>query len=171
MSDTTSQNPNTHSMIDFNIMINDLDLSEVALNGRNFTWSNRRPVPSFSKLDRVLLSHHWNSLATLPSLTDLTTPTSDHAPLNLKFKKIDNNTYRAFHFERHWFKFNDMMKLVSNAWLTPSPTINITHSILFRLKLVRTRATDWSRKKFNGYNKLTTRTKYIIQLLDRAEEH
>jgi hypothetical protein len=46
ISETTSQNPNTHAMLDFNIMIHDLELSEVRLNSRSFTWSNKRPIPS-----------------------------------------------------------------------------------------------------------------------------
>jgi hypothetical protein len=116
ISETTSQNPNTHTMLDFNNMIHDLELSEVRLNGRSFTWSNKKPIPSFSKLDIVLLFHHWNSLTNqIPTLTYLLAPTLDHAPLNLKFRKIDNNAYKAFHFERHWIKFTETKDLVNNA--------------------------------------------------------
>jgi hypothetical protein len=142
-SETTSRNPNTHSMLEFNNMIHDLELDETRLNGRCFTWSNKRPSSSFSNLDRVLLSHHWNSFANLiPTLTDLPTPTSDHALLSLKFKKIDNNSYRAFRFERHWFKYMEMQDLVNNTWNTPPSSRNITLTILFKLKLVRTTATN-----------------------------
>jgi hypothetical protein len=56
--DTTSINPNLHSMIDFNLLILDLQLQELPLIGRTYTCSNKRPQPSFSKLDRVFLSQH-----------------------------------------------------------------------------------------------------------------
>jgi exonuclease III len=50
-SESTSYNPNIHRMIEFNDMIDDLDLNEIQLFDRSFTWSNKRPNPSFSKLD------------------------------------------------------------------------------------------------------------------------
>jgi endonuclease/exonuclease/phosphatase family metal-dependent hydrolase len=87
VNDTTSANPNLHSIIDFNLLITDLQLQDLPLNGRIYTWSNKRPQPS-SKLDRIFLSQHWDNLASHnPYLFDLPTTTSDHAPLGLKLKK------------------------------------------------------------------------------------
>jgi hypothetical protein len=50
-SESTSYNPNIHRMIEFNDMIDDLDLNEIQLFDRSFTWSNKHPNSSFSKLD------------------------------------------------------------------------------------------------------------------------
>jgi hypothetical protein len=41
LSDSTSQNPNTHAMLDFNNVIHDLELNKIRLNDRSFTWSNK----------------------------------------------------------------------------------------------------------------------------------
>jgi hypothetical protein len=43
----------------FNAIIDHLDLREIALSGRQFTWANRRTIPTFEKLDRVLASVDW----------------------------------------------------------------------------------------------------------------
>ena len=40
----------------FNAVINSLDLKELELSGRKFTWANSLPVPTFERLDRVLVS-------------------------------------------------------------------------------------------------------------------
>ena len=39
----------------FNAVIDSLDLREVAMVGLQFTWANNHPVPTYEKLDRVLM--------------------------------------------------------------------------------------------------------------------
>ena len=43
----------------FNTNIESLDLREIELSGRKFTWAKSLPVPTFEKLDRVLASVEW----------------------------------------------------------------------------------------------------------------
>ncbi|WVZ73888.1 hypothetical protein U9M48_022145 [Paspalum notatum var. saurae] len=43
----------------FSTFINDLELSELVLTGRRFTWSNRREHPTLERLDRVLVTSDW----------------------------------------------------------------------------------------------------------------
>jgi hypothetical protein len=43
----------------FNDVINSLNLRELALSGRQFTWANRLQNPTYEKLDRVLVSKDW----------------------------------------------------------------------------------------------------------------
>ena len=43
----------------FNTIIESLDLREIELSGRKFTWANALPNPTFEKLDRVLASVEW----------------------------------------------------------------------------------------------------------------
>jgi hypothetical protein len=40
----------------FNAVINSLDLRELELSGRQFTWTNNLQVPKYEKLDRILVS-------------------------------------------------------------------------------------------------------------------
>ena len=56
----------------FNTTIESLDLREIELSGRKFTWANSLPVPTFEKLDRVLASVEWEQkfpLVTVQALT------------------------------------------------------------------------------------------------------
>jgi hypothetical protein len=43
----------------FNMIIESLDLREIELSGRQFTWANSLPIPTYEKLDRVLTSVEW----------------------------------------------------------------------------------------------------------------
>ena len=56
----------------FNAIIQSLDLREIDLSGRQFTWDNRRDTPTFEKLDRVLTSVEWEQKFPLVTVRTLT---------------------------------------------------------------------------------------------------
>lgn len=99
ITDTTGEVRNLRTMLDFNNFIDDIGLFEVQLQGRAFTWSNKRPSPTFSKLDRVLLSSHWNDCDASFDLRDLPATASDHVPLMLRITPHINPPKRHFKFE------------------------------------------------------------------------
>lgn len=77
-------------ILHFNTLIHGLHL-------QSHYWASNTPIPgantTLSKLDRVLLSSHWNSEplhSFLPILNDLPARTSDHTPLKLTSKNISN---------------------------------------------------------------------------------
>ena len=45
----------------FNAVTDSLDLREVHMTGRQFTWANSLPEPTYEKLDRVLMDTEWES--------------------------------------------------------------------------------------------------------------
>jgi exonuclease III len=65
----------------FNDCINDLALIELPLRDRQFTWSNRREIPTLIRLERIFINNSWNALFPSSSLASLTRDTSDHVPL------------------------------------------------------------------------------------------
>jgi hypothetical protein len=73
----------THWPFLFNVVIDSLDLREVTMVGRQFTWANSLPEPTYEKLDRVLMDSDWElkfplvSLRALPCIEAL----SDHTPI------------------------------------------------------------------------------------------
>ena len=52
----------------FNAVIDSLNLREVKLSGRQFTWANNRTVPTYEKLDRVLVDTEWENKYPLVSV-------------------------------------------------------------------------------------------------------
>lgn len=70
----------------FNQFIQDAALIDIPLKNRQYTWSNKRPQPTFSKIDRVFVSTHWNITYPLITLEALEMMVSDHAPLLLTCK-------------------------------------------------------------------------------------
>jgi endonuclease/exonuclease/phosphatase family metal-dependent hydrolase len=76
-----------------------LNLRELALFGRRFTWESSAKIPTFEKLDRILVSTDWEKKFLVTIVEALTRELSDHTPLLL-------NTGDAAHRgNTHKFKF------------------------------------------------------------------
>ena len=62
----------------FNAVINNLDLREIVLSGRQYTWTNSLDNPTFEKLDRVLMNIDWEYKFPLVTVNALERSLSDH---------------------------------------------------------------------------------------------
>jgi endonuclease/exonuclease/phosphatase family metal-dependent hydrolase len=60
--DKNNDNLNRRVMGCFRRLVNDLDLKEIPLLGRKYTWSNEREAPTLIRLDRVLCTTDWEAL-------------------------------------------------------------------------------------------------------------
>ena len=62
---------NSHWHFLFNAIIDSLNLREVHMTGRQFTWANSLPEPTYEKLDRVLMDTDYESKYPLVTVRDL----------------------------------------------------------------------------------------------------
>ena len=69
----------------FNTIIESLDLREIDLSVRQYTWASRRENPTFEKLDRFLANVEWEQKYPLVKVHALTRTGSDHTPLLIDF--------------------------------------------------------------------------------------
>lgn len=74
---------NHRMMIRFRALLNKLELKELYLNGRRYTWSNERRSPTLEKIDHFFISNSWEEIYALHLLTALGSAISDHYPLLL----------------------------------------------------------------------------------------
>jgi hypothetical protein len=101
----------------FNAIIESLDLREIALSGRQYTWACRRENPTFEKLDRVLASVSWEQKFLLVLVRALTREGSDHTPLLIDSGvQAHKGNKNSFSFELSWLKQDGFFDLVSSVW-------------------------------------------------------
>jgi len=87
----------------FRRLINELELKELPLQGRKFTWSNQQESPTLVKLDRVFCSSEWENLFPNCLLQSGASDGSDHCPLLLGLHDVQPRKAR-FHFKSFWCK-------------------------------------------------------------------
>lgn len=95
-----------------------LELQDLHLHGRCFTWSNERDAPMLVRLDRFLVSFDWDQMFPNCHLRGLGSDASDHCPLLLQ-TNLGQKAKARFHFEIFWPKFDDFDEVLSQAWRRP----------------------------------------------------
>jgi hypothetical protein len=101
----------------FNVIIDRLDLWEIEMSGWKFTWANALQVPTYEKLDRVLVSVEWEQKFPLATIDALSREISDHTPLLLDCGQLTNvKNQPQFKFELAWLLRDDFFDIVAKVW-------------------------------------------------------
>jgi hypothetical protein len=105
----------------FNAVIDSLDLREVTMIGRQFTWANSLPEPTFEKLDRVLMDANWESKFPIVFVRapERIEGFSDHAPILLTTGTPRLPSKHRFKFELGWLQREGFHEMVKNVWKRP----------------------------------------------------
>jgi len=101
----------------FNAVIESLDLKEIVMSGRQYTWAGLGDNPIFEKLDRVLASTDWEDKFPLSTVEPRDRDISDHTPLVLNTGASTHQTdQRHFKFERGWLIRDGFYDMVAKIW-------------------------------------------------------
>jgi hypothetical protein len=101
----------------FTCVIDRLNLHKLEMLGRQYTWVNSLPNPTYEKLDRILISTEWELNHPLSMVVALPRVISDHTPLLIDTgKPSSNNNVPMCMFELGWLPRDDFMDTVSEVW-------------------------------------------------------
>jgi hypothetical protein len=90
------------SMINrFRRALNHMEVKEIHLLGKKFTWSNRHANPTMTRIDHAFASISWERWYARPLLQTLSSSTLDHCPL-LSSPLCPPNVGPRFRFESFW---------------------------------------------------------------------
>ncbi|XP_073368047.1 uncharacterized protein [Aegilops tauschii subsp. strangulata] len=118
-----------------------MELRDVYMHGRRYTWSNERDSPTLVRNDRFLCISDWDTSQPHCLLRCLATTVSDHCPLFLDCSPQHAGPKR-FHFERFWIKLDGFYAAEADAWAgvdDPDPF----RRVYLRLKLTARRLQSW----------------------------
>ena len=115
---------NRRNMNRFRRLVDSLELRDIHLHGRTYTWSNECTNPTLVKLDRILTTVDWEELYPLCFQQTLSSDDSDHCPL-LLLTKTNVRAKPMFHFETFWPKLDGFPNTVPSYgedtyWTTSS---------------------------------------------------
>jgi hypothetical protein len=101
-------------MVEFDDFVGRLDLFDVPLIGRNFTWFHPNGI-AMSRLDRVLISSSWSELWGDPLVRVLDRDVPDHCPIVLSYSSDDWGP-KPFRLNNYWLQDKDFIEVVRQAW-------------------------------------------------------
>jgi hypothetical protein len=140
--------------------------------GRQFTWANSLPEPTYEKLDRVLMDANWETKFPMVSVRALERieGLSDHAPILLSTGTPRPTGNHRFKFELGWLHrdgFHDMVKDVWDRPIADMPPIQRWNS---KIRALRTHLRGWARHVSGVLKKEKLRLSSIIDGLEALAE-
>jgi hypothetical protein len=154
-----------------NAIIESLNLREINLSGRQFTWASRREIPTYEKLDHVLANVEWEQKFPLVSVHAMKRTGSDHTPLFIDSGEpahIGNKN--QFSFELSWMRRDGFTELITNEWnaiqFCNSPVERWQNKIRHLRKYLR----GWAKNLIGFYKKERERLCLLIDDLDLKPE-
>ncbi|KAL6615247.1 hypothetical protein ACP70R_037517 [Stipagrostis hirtigluma subsp. patula] len=153
----------------FRRFVNDLELKEIPLLGRRYTWSNERHAPTLIKLDRVLCTTDWEAFFSECILQSQATEISDHCPLLLGLKD-GIRSKRRFHFESFWTKLPGFLEVVSDSWNLPIQASCPMERISLKMKRLTKALQSWSQKQVGHINSQLLLAWEILHRLEIAQD-
>jgi hypothetical protein len=151
----------------FNAIIESLNLREIALSGRQFTWANRRDCPTYEKLDRILSTVEWEHKFPLVTVRALTRSGSDHAPLLLdsgNHAHVGNKAH--FSFETSWLKHENFYEIVKAEWEAETRGNSPIAKWQYKIRHLRRFLRGWAKCLSGQYKKEKERLLLLIDELD-----
>lgn len=158
-------------MDSFNELIRDAGLIDVQLKNRKYTWSSKRPEPTFSKLDRVLTTVEWTLSYPIITLEALELVVSDHVPLVL-FCRNEATARRRHKIENFWLKYEAPKLMVQTLWgsiaTLPQASLLKFHA---NTKALHISLAKWQKEGFGDMEKQLAFCKKAVLFFDAIEEH
>ncbi|MCH91026.1 endonuclease/exonuclease/phosphatase family protein, partial [Trifolium medium] len=130
-------------MAGFDTFLNSLELIDLPLIGRRFTWFHPNGV-SMSRLDRMLISSSWFDVWGAPSVWVLSRDVADHCPFVLRYSSFDWGP-KPFRFNNFWLQNRDFKEVVTKAWESQQLEGWIGFRLKERFKGLKVVIKEWSR--------------------------
>ncbi|CAM0950375.1 unnamed protein product [Alopecurus aequalis] len=156
----------------FRSFINELQLKDLYLHGRRYTWSNEQRQATMVKLDRVLFNEEWDTLfpgCMLQALSSEMSEMSDHCRLLLTCDAGFSHS-RRFRFENHWANHVEFSPTVASAWNSTPRHLDPLANIAARLRATAGALKKWSSQLHGDLALRAAVTSTLILLLDKAME-
>ncbi|XP_016191737.2 uncharacterized protein LOC107632587 [Arachis ipaensis] len=132
------------SATEFKSWIQDMELVDLALTDRLFTWFRGQ---SCSRIDRVLVSLEWLEVFPETRLRGGPRGLSDHCPLIMEVSQLRGGP-RPFRSLDSWFTHDGFLRLVKEEWRTLGD-----RQFMDKLKALTNPLSRWHKKNFGDMDK------------------
>lgn len=120
-------------------------LMDPPLEVAEFTWSNMQDGPSFSRLDRVLMSEDWEEQFQSARQIALPNTVSDHIPIMLQVEERGGGP-RLFKFELMWLEVDGFAEKVKQWWVEANFEGSIGFVFGEKLRVLRKAIKRWNKE-------------------------
>jgi exonuclease III len=168
--DKNNSRLNRRLMGKFKVALDDLELRELPLHGRKFTWSsshNSQNGVTMTRIDRMFCSTAWEEMFPTAHLQAWASTISDHCPLILQ-GETERFKFKGFRFEAYWLGLPGFKDVVKEDWDKPLQAIDSTQRLHIKLSRTAKAFKKWEKMSIGNIKTKLAVAKEVIWLLDQA---
>lgn len=128
----------------FNKCISDLELMELGLNDRRFTWSRSVLSKSQALLDRFLCSTSWHDHFRNSGAYSLPRVQSYHNPIIVNTNAVSFTGNKTIKFEKDWLVHEGFSDLLIHWWNSYHLSHEVGNSWRIKLQFMRQKLRGWN---------------------------
>nr|KYP74932.1 Transposon TX1 uncharacterized [Cajanus cajan] len=157
-------------MEEFNLFIRDMELIDIPLVGKRFTWF-KSDDSMMSRLDRVLVSESWSAQWGVGYVEVIPRDVSDHCPLILNHKVL-NWGPKPFRFNNYWLSHSGIEGVVGSAWEKQVQGTWVAQRLRGKLLNVKNALKKWNVNVFGNVDtKIKSLTKELKEMDAKNEDY
>jgi hypothetical protein len=154
----------------FRDTLDTLELKEMPLRGRKYTWSSGTSTPTFTQIDHFFHAENWELHYPTSYLQALSSSMYDHCPLLLSPLPAYNST-RSFKFETFWPNLLGYLDMVHQVWVRPVRTMDYIKVMHIKLCRLSKALKIWGKKHYYEMRFKSEVAAEVVRLLDEAQKH
>ncbi|KAI0508241.1 hypothetical protein KFK09_014376 [Dendrobium nobile] len=161
-------------LVDFNSLIFDMSLFDLASSGLKYSWFNQRPNdPIHLRLDRMLINDKWLEVFPSSKYEVLPPSCSDHSPIVLQCNVSVIGNHR-FLFKNFWTKQEEFWHVLLSIFSQPikgNPILGLYNKL--KMLKVRLKGKDWTNSSFLSihFNSLKEQQSTCLGLLSNDPQN
>ncbi|XP_028083239.1 uncharacterized protein LOC114284511 [Camellia sinensis] len=152
----------------FNDFINTLELMDVPMIGKKYTWCNSQGGERWSRLDRFLVNPEWLEWFSF-KLWGLSRSLSDHCPILLMEDERDWGP-KPFRFLNAWVLHPTFMNKVKSVWDSTQVDGWAGYRLKVKLKSLKEALKVWNNEVFGNVEYKLKEAEHAMHALDLAAE-
>jgi hypothetical protein len=134
-------------------VINSLDLRELELSRRQYTWPNNLQTPTFDKLDQILVSMEWELKYPMVTVHALPRVILNHCPLVLNTGMSSQHTSHMFKLELVWLLKDGFYDMVTRIWQKERKVSSSLEIWQNKIRSLRRYLRGWAKNQNGAYKK------------------
>lgn len=155
----------------FNAIIDSLNLRELKLSNRKYTWANSRETPTYETLDRILVSTDWETMFPLSTVQALTREISYYTPLFLNTgMQCNAKKQPIFRFELGWLLRDGFREIVQEVWNKEIRGTTPLRRWQFKIQRLRQFLRGWAKNNSGSNKKEKAKIIAKVDELDKKAE-
>jgi len=167
--DKNNNRINTRMIQRFTRVLDDLQVLEISLNGKRFTWSNGQDAPTMSRIDHFFATLEWLDLFPNSDLQAVASMGSDHSPLFLQ-GNVNYEHYKGFRFEAFWTTIPGFKDLVQTTWNQPVDTRDTILRFHVKMRRLATAIKIWRAQQIGNLELQSSIVQVALLCLEKAQE-